>query len=174
MTKQETGSLAFKLAGVYAIIKAAPVIGYAVQLTASMLKYAGEDGGLSAAEAAVRIGTSALPCVLLLGLGAALIVSSRRLASLMFGDDEAAFRSISGRDAQAIAFSVVGLVLTMRALNPEYRAPIQGTLWTNLVRMVLQLGVGIALFFGARGLSNLWHGLRTAGHPQDSTLDGRQ
>jgi hypothetical protein len=84
-------------------------------------------------------------------------------------------RSTRG-DLQAIAFSVVGVVLAARALEAITTIYVGGLSarqiygtqgWLAYLDPLLQLAIGIALFFGAPGLSRFWCKLRSTSDGND-------
>jgi hypothetical protein len=90
----------------------------------------------------------------------------------------------SRSEAQAIAFSVVGVVFTVLALRrlPEAfqalsrRSQYDGTSSGSVDRVILinfalELACGLLLFFGSRGLANLWRrSTRRHDEPEDQAL----
>lgn len=177
MTKREVGSLAFKLAGIYAIVQAIPQM-HAVTF------YLSGIGADTQAQSWLFPVMAAAPLALMAALGCLLLAYSNRLSARMFGEaaEDVSFGA-SGKELQAIAFSVVGVCFLVSALprllhilmyqhrglfNAEVRRQISLSAWASLVGTSAQMAIGIALFFGSKGLSKLWHKLRAAGHPQSS------
>jgi hypothetical protein len=85
--------------------------------------------------------------VLAILIGGALILFRHRLADRLFA---AATQPLEARDAQAVALSVLGCYFAVHGVS---RVAWAGRFdWSAAV----QLALGIALFFGAHGLSGLW------------------
>ncbi len=69
---------------------------------------------------------------------------------------------------QSAAFAVLGIYFFARGLSASVPVVITGllagkTMWSLAAKDLAQAVVGLALFFGAPGLSGAWHGLRSAG-----------
>ena len=180
MNKREIGSLAFKLAGIYALILATSLIHsifYVIGLFQGTSPYSEPT---IYARVALAIGLP-LPFLLLVALGVFLIVKSDKLSGRMFGESiERMEPSPSGREIQAIAFSVLGIFMFALALpkgmqviinifykldDPSLRKQIRIGTWATAAGMTAQMILGIFLFFGGRALSRFWHNLRTARQP---------
>jgi hypothetical protein len=83
----------------------------------------------------------------------------------------------TGSDLQAIAFSVVGVVLVTRAVGGitliyvggQGARQIYGTEgWFAYLGPAIQLAIGIALFLGGRGLSRFWQKLRATSYGKEN------
>jgi hypothetical protein len=83
----------------------------------------------------------------------------------------------TGSDLQAIAFSVVGVLLAARAMGDlitlyagglHARQIYGGEGWLPYLAPGIQLAIGIALFLGARGLSRFWQKLRSTSHGKEN------
>ena len=183
MTKREVGSLAFKLMGVYALVLCAAH-------ASSLIMWAGTIAEVAAHRPRHELNMAdiiwpglfvGLPCTLLLALGIVLIMRSSRFSARMFPEPEKSVTVLaSAQDIQAIAFSVVGVLLLASALpsiaqiavnlhhrfnHPEMRpASIRGT-WASFLTMCAKVILGTGLFFGGRALSNFWFKLRTFRQP---------
>jgi hypothetical protein len=93
-------------------------------------------------------------------VGGALILFRQRLADRLFTADA---RPLEAGDAQAVALSVLGCYLAVHGIS---RIAWAGRFdWSAAV----QLALGVALFFGARGLSGFWLLSRSAGGPRGAT-----
>ncbi|MBN1509441.1 MAG: hypothetical protein JW955_21520 [Sedimentisphaerales bacterium] len=124
------------------------------------------------------------PLLLMGGAGAVLIVFSRNLAPLLVGEDKPLGMSsaVTGRDVQAIGFSIVAVLVFFRAIPQISQAiwtfyyaashrltgsaadqVVQGV-WRYAVPGVIQLVLGVVLFLQARGLADLWHRIHAGGH----------
>ena len=175
MTKREVGSLAFKLAGIYAMIH---TIGFM-----QFLFVLGDINRIDAPYGKVLLVAAAvLPFLLLVALTCILILSSDRLSARMFGDSgQEPGRSACAQELQPIAFSVLGAFIFASALPDFLR--IAGSLsvqvsdpvmlrritlgtWLSAIGILAKVALAVGLFFGGRGLSRLWFRLRTGGHPK--------
>jgi hypothetical protein len=186
MTKREIGALAFTLLGIYVLVLAANDAVFVAGMAATFVNTVAGKGGRepTGSDLLVFIG-AALPFLLRAGLGALLIVKRRVFSAWLFPESEQAVRvDASARDLQAVAFSVVGLLLFASALpeiglialsylrrfqQPELETYVlvRGRV-ASLIALSVRATVGLALFFGARSLSDLWFGLKAFGH-EDST-----
>lgn len=108
-------------------------------------------------------------------LGAALVVGGRKLATRMFPSGD------PGRplalELQAVAFSIVGMVIAARALprvlsiaatagwfgHADPVSETQAALWPEIAAELLRLAIGFALFLGGGALSRVWRWTQTAG-----------
>jgi hypothetical protein len=123
----------------------------------------------------------ALVCSLAPGvLGVVLLAYADRLSAwLGYGTEPMAIAtktSLGGRELQAIGFSFVGILLLIRASGqltgmlssllmvfspPRGLSGQLGQLITSSLlgafSLVLQLGLGVGLFFGGRSLADWWH-----------------
>jgi len=198
MTKHDLASFALRLLGIYALIEALPLFQFLGSLV-YMLR-AGIDRNAAQFWA---LAIMMIPLLLVVTVGAVLFVFSRELAPRLVGKDEPLGMSSvpTGRDVQAIGFSIVAVMIFLRALPHVGQAiwivfdavshripePVPGRLMQNVFRdaipAVIQLVLAIVLFLQARGLANLWHRIRTAkygriedagqgGIPTDEDNDG--
>jgi len=176
MTKREFASLVLKLLGVYAIIEALPLIQY-VSMFLGML---GRPNGEWPVGAWPWMATTT-PFLLVGGVGVILIARSDSLAGWLVTDDSKMdMRSgLSAQDVQAIAFSVVGVLVLLQAVprlihviaafsqiasDEKMKSSLLRSACVSLATLLIQVGLGVALFFGSRGLANIWTRLRVAGH----------
>ena len=169
MTKREVASLALKLSGIYAFIVSVSSFRTMMFMIASIGDHPGQ--GLNSTLLAAGYG---IPLLLLLFLGWYLISASERLSRLIFPQDAAEDKisALSSEDAQTIAFSVVGLLLLTKAVPGLFRVILwisdiysrnlplafsKGRLVQEAVVVVVRLALGLYLFLGSKGLSELWH-----------------
>jgi len=180
MTKREVASLAFTIAGIYALIQAIPMVPSLVSWFGMMRGIAESTESAKTGQWALVTVAMMLPLAGLLLVGYLFIAHGGKFAARMFPDEDTApgtKASVGG--LQAVAFSVVGVLVVAMALprllnavgflaNVYARTPpperIPWTPWTGLLAGVVQLGLGVGLFFGGRGLANYWQRLRTVGH----------
>ena len=177
MNKREIASLAFKIAGLYAIVQAIKQSGSILLLLGALLRAC--DLGLETPEDLWRflldLAVVILPCALLTVLGILLLARSSKLAGWVFdAGDPALAQPTDPHELQAIAFSVLGVFVVAMAVPslgavlmnasvrdlPEHLRP---RVWTPLIKLGLQSGIGLGLFFGARPLARFWHKMRTGG-----------
>ncbi len=173
MTKHEWASFALKLLGLYTVIESLPLLQPLTELTALPA---------GTAKASVLHGWMLagfglfLLFVLMVLVGLLLFRYSRELAPHLVGQDHPLHESstLTGRDVQAIGFSIVGVLIFLRALPGFYHAvwrwldmitsrvaePYRSAprvLWPDFLPAALQLALALVLFFQARGLANFWH-----------------
>lgn len=129
---------------------------------------------------ALLILSSLVPIALLLAAGIFLILQSGRLAPSMAGpgDEDGSGASVTPHVFQSIAFSVLGLYLCVSAIPglfgilwnlfalneaapAEMRTNVVTQAWACGAKLCLQFFLGLWLFFGARGFSNLWFAVLT-------------
>jgi hypothetical protein len=175
MTKHELASFALKLLGIYAFIASLPLFQFLGNLV-YMLR-SDTDRTTVALWASVAI---LAPLLLLAAAGAMLVVFSRNLAPRLVGEDSPLGMSsvLTGRDVQAIGFSIVAVLIFLRAIpqigqavwtslytaSRDFSEPTVGRMVQNSLRYgipaVIQLVLAVVLFLQARGLANLWHRIR--------------
>ena len=180
MKKQEIGSIAFKIAGVYVLVKGVLRVD---GLIAVLIHLFGDSpvqygGGLLFAVLG--------PTAFLVALGVLLIYKSNRLAAGVFGvAPEEIMVSGTTRELQAAAFAVLGVGLVVFAVcgmlhqmgTLVYLGEVQSTrsfgatlgrmkvtAWVGIFVKTVEIIIGFALFFGARRFANWWHHLRGFGH----------
>jgi len=122
-----------------------------------------------------------IPLVLMATAGAVLIVFSRDLAPRLVGEDKPLSTPsvLTGRDVQAIGFSIVAVLIFLHAIPQIGQAVWIGFYtWSGgfggpggrMVQDILQYGIpaaiqlvlAVMLFLQARGLSNLWRRIQVA------------
>jgi hypothetical protein len=178
MTKYEIASLAYKLAGIFAIALAItifPLMGEVFNIIAL--------GSLGALVNLLMGAALVVPFGLMLLLGIALILRSQLFAERTFqSSDEADARKCTTRDAQSLAFSVVGIVLVGFAIPALVSAllryydvsqtafvadgsSVQRQLLPQIIGPSIQALFGIGLFLGSNTVSDIWHRLRESRIP---------
>jgi hypothetical protein len=172
LTKYDLGTLAVRLFGLYCLSNSLAYASFIPNLF--LYKSSGVAwGGLALAAYCV-------PCVVFALAGVLLLVRTRVVVRWAFPELAAgAALSATGRDLQAVLFSVVGVWLVASTL-PE-AARVAAEYWRlgrgvasadrlrlipEAARVVVELAAGVFLFARARGLSALWHRLRYAGVQQ--------
>ena len=173
MTNIELGSLSLKLAGIYTLVQALPML----QVFSLLLT---EFGRRPVAETHPDWGTlvavELTPFFLMLLMGYLLIRYSAVLARNVFADPEApATTLVNVADLRALALSVIGIAMVASALPRFTRFAfylsarsdsvrsmfaLTGDMGPELVERCAQLLIGLGLFFGQRGLADLWRKLR--------------
>ena len=104
----------------------------------------------------IALGNSLLGVV----VGSGLVLLRNRLAHYLFPADA---QPIEARDMQAVVLSVLGCYFAVHGIS---RIIWPGQLdWSA----VAQTTLGVALFFGARGLAAFWAFSRSVGRPRDTT-----
>ena len=160
--------IAVRLAAVWCFYSAVPLL-YSLPLL-----FAGSDGFPWSYRLSVFV-----PHVVSLGLGIALWAAARGLARWMLADVPPVggpagpavppAQQVSAADAQAVCFSVAGAIFAVYALRylpyaffpaDEFGTIQPGVNRGYLIQFVVEAAAGAGLFFGARGLSNLWHRVR--------------
>ena len=152
MNQRQFASVLFAVVGVFIAITWIPQIFVAIALFAQQGKLTANDQVNAVYPSALLAGT--LTAIL---LGVALVVWRERLATRLFAAETG---PIAARDTQAVALSVLGCYFAIGAIPRLVGAfRLERIEWPALTELVL----GIALFFGARGLARLWTAARTAG-----------
>ena len=170
MNNRELGSFGIKLLGVYALIKSLPLIQHLSILLG--MRVTGED---DASRFMIIYTCQALPFLLILFLSIILMTCSRGIARILFREDIEINLGESGswRDLQSICFSCVAVLIFLQAMprigevviNLWYlqtqqdmrRSYLIPRMWHHGISAVIQCVLAVVLFFGARGLANVWH-----------------
>ena len=175
MTRHELASFALKLLGIYALIESLPLFQSLGGLVYA-LRPGRPQGGMEVWAYAIML----IPLLLTAAAGAILLVFSRDFAPRLVGDEGPLTTSsvLTGRDVQAIGFSVVAVLIFLRAI-PQigqavwtgYYMTEQGSsemeqgrmrqmFWEYAIPAGIQLVLAVILFLQARGLADLWHRIR--------------
>jgi hypothetical protein len=161
------GTIALQIVGLYCIVLAVPMV-------TMLASFAGMSGG--GVRGTLQLVFSVVPFAVYIVLGVLLIRFAPRLSTWLFrgvvgGVMTGPITAPAGKYLQAIAFSVVG-VMTMidaapRIVSLIYFASMgfggRDEGYSMLVEPIMQFLVGLALFLQSRGLSMLWHKIRTGG-----------
>jgi hypothetical protein len=169
ITRGDVAVLAVRLLGVIAIIQGSAFLA----VLGSVFSNFGAGAGVVWATLAV-----AAPYGIYLGAGIVLVATAGWIGPKLLPDarrsDDAAGRA-SARDIQAVAFSVIGVAVAVWSVGElasaiwylsfrSARRDEDHTAWDlaspHLVRFAIQVGVGVVLFLGAKGLSRVWHRVR--------------
>ena len=170
MTKNFVFSISLKLMGIYSFVQAIILLqGFGMFIT-SYSNFAGEDVNLPA----MYIG-ALLPSCLLIILCFVLLMFSNKIANKLIGLNESSGScgDITSENVQSLAFSVIGVVIVLLAFIQivRYGSSMLFALQSAqdsrrllslpyTIGIILQLLLGIALFFGAKPLSLFWHRLK--------------
>lgn len=179
MTKREIASLAVKLMGVFILLKS---IGY-LPMTYSGVFYAFQGHHVDLLQSLFMIMMSTVMALIPLAFSILIIVLSDKVAAWLIKDDtaaEATGSSITKGDVMAIAVSCIGLYFIVSAapglvtalMNNAARMRQQmgisfvdpsGTmnLLRSLIAPAVQLGLGIWLFVGSKGIVKIWRKIRS-------------
>ena len=174
MTKSDIGSLSLKLAGIYVLVQALPMLQiFGLLLTESA------KGSITEAhlDQGSLVAVELTPFVLLLLMGYLLIRYSAFLARRVFAEPDALTTTdVKAADLQAVAFAVVGVAMIASALprltrfafylaarsdSARSMFALTGDLGPEMAERCAQLVIGLGLFFGQRGPSDLWRKVRT-------------
>jgi hypothetical protein len=155
MNQRELASVLFAVVGLFVAISHVPAIVFHVSRLIDGSFESALNGISGRAMATIGLAASFV-AILLAG---SLVLFRDRLAHRLFA---ASGQAQGTRDLQAVALSVLGCYFAVRAISQFAWAPRFD--WS----IVIQVGLGIALFFGASGLSGLWMLARAAGQPRGS------
>lgn len=184
MSRRDVAVLAFTITGIYLLVQSVQPLQQFLYymgtlLTGGLRRFpSGSDGVRSFLFAAM---ISAPAPAVLLGGGYVLIRWRRELAERLFPGppSEPAEKRFLG--LHALAYSVIGVFVTADAIpelvqsaaefavGPRTRLMIGGTTgsgWISVMSLiagVVQLAIGIGLFFGSHSLVRIWSRLRYAG-----------
>jgi len=178
MTKREIATLACRILSLYAVVRAlAHLRDVLLVVGIDLWRHEGDP----AFALFWKASSALLPFFLFLGGAAALWLLAKPLAARMVSDDGAATAQckIDPGEAQAVAFSVVGLCVLMGALTrlgyaianlllvrtgeglmPE--GPFASQV-ADLIALIVHIALGLVLLLRARGLAALLRRIRTAG-----------
>ena len=167
MDKIVVASLASKFLGIYALIQSIPLFGNISQLIA----FAGDDPSLTLSLILATI----IPALLMVMLGIVLIIFSNIIAKRMLPDEpEHTKGSLSTKDIQSVAFSIIGLLMivlafpkiiqiivnvhALKTAGDERRiTELMSSTWAFATATGIQFIIGILLFIGSEILSSVWH-----------------
>ena len=154
MTQRQLASVLFAVLGAFIAISWLPQIVVAVGLLTQPIATttsAGDQSGSDAYAVSLLIGT--LITVL---LGIFLVIARDRVAERLFADSR---DPLAARETQAVALSVLGCYFVIGGISRLVGRGLRPIDWSAVTQLVL----GLALFFGARGVARLWAAARTAG-----------
>jgi hypothetical protein len=178
MTRHELASFALKLLGIYVLFESLPFLQQVGSLVYMLPGYRNQPISVFWVTLITLV-----PLLLVVAAGAVLIVFSRSLAPVLIGEDKplGISSAVTGRDVQAIGFSIVAVLIFLQAVPPigqatwtiyyaaSHRFPesaasqvVQGV-WRYGVPAAIQLVLAVILFLRARGLAKLWHRIRVGG-----------
>ncbi len=178
MTKQELTSLCLKLFGIYVIIQAfLQSQGVSFVLIGSLFdkeSYAFDSWGAASSI------TLLLYFAIMVVFGILLLTKSNRIAAYIFKKDSSAIvtTSLSSKDIQAIAFSVVAVIIFASSLSNlanlivtlnnmrhfvdqyDFYSKLKDSAQSSALNCFLRIALSLILFFRAQGLVNIWHRIR--------------
>lgn len=168
MDKKQIASLGCKFLGIYSIIQSIPLLGNVFQVFA----FAKDDSSFGVS----LLLSALLPFLMMAALGIGLLVFSDKFAQKMASANFSvnSHNSLSAKDLQSIAFSVVGLVMIALAIPKIFQIgwnvhalqsagdqrDFQELLrqnWSFTLATGIQFLIGIFLFIGSELLSSGWH-----------------
>lgn len=181
MKANQLATLVLRLLGIYCLVAFIPFL----SIFSSVIFYTvrtHDSAGIAAMIVAI------LSSIFWLGLGVLLIVFSVPWGRRLTGDfAEASVTALPFEQVQTLAFAVIGILIFAEALpqllntiysfsislrhlvNEEaYPAGMKVMDWHTLwvaIGTLLKIGLGLWLFFGARGFSNLWRSFRMFERP---------
>ena len=180
MNNVQIASLAFKVAGIYSIIQAIPLLRHISEVFAFKNSPIFETStGQAYPGNYILFGIIASIALLIL-IGFTLISLSNAFSKIMFGkgnNPPTSETEITSKNIQSVAFSIVGVILIVIAIpklvqvganiqalaNAGDQVPpksISAGTWALSIGLAVQMIIGILLFLGARGLSSLWYFLQ--------------
>jgi hypothetical protein len=173
MTPRSVAAIALKCLGLYFIVSAISTLGFAITGTAA------DGDSLDVTDNFHVFWWTAVPALIYLAAGLASLTGTEKILGLFFRDlgSEGDPSDLSPEGLQAIGFSLIGawffiktapFLISRLAVDaivdsniPEYLQEDWGVeQWSEVISLGLQTALGLALFFGARGLSSIWHRLR--------------
>ena len=179
MTKREIASLAIKLMGVFILLKS---IAY-IPMAYSGVFYAFQGHGEDLLQTLFMIMMSTATAMIPLAFSVLIIIFSDKVAARLIKDDnavEATGGSISKDEVMVIAVSCLGLYFIITAAPMLVRALLNNAahmrqqigipfvnpsgirnLFRNLIVPAVQVGLGIWLFAGSKGIVKLWKKIRS-------------
>lgn len=177
MSKHDIVSLSLKTAGIYCIISAINYSGF------SIISFYSSDNFLMTL-------TSVAPMALFLLFGLYLIFSKKLPDRFTHGiSQEEKGSSINSREIQNLAFSIIGvwliaitipnLISTITSMltfqsepDPAFSSKFWSSMPAHIMKIAAKLGIGSYLFFGSKGLSEIWHKIQqTKGMPSGSSME---
>lgn len=167
MTKREIASLAIKLMGIFILLRS---ISYAPMIFGNAFQV---GAGLLATVMYIFM------CIIALAWGVFIIVFSDRIAKWLIKDDHPIELpgSVRKEDVMVVVFTCIGLYLIVTAIPSlivyfsnflMFHKARSGVSYSGgfhdafrLIAPVVQIGLGIWLFAGSRGLVKLWQKIRS-------------
>jgi len=177
MTKRQFSEMVLKLLGVYVLLQALSLV-YMLGIIIDSFMTPKSEWHMNVHKLLSFLG----PFVLISIVAIFLLTRSQWIAMLLFREDSKLNlgTALSSRDVQAVIFSAVGILVFLNTLprlvqiiaSPLlFARDLRGFDMRNLlapgglIRLLGTLakaGLGIMLFFRARGLANFWHSIQTA------------
>ena len=170
MTKQELSQIALKILGIYALLES-------IQFISGVLN-AFSFRGDAPFERSIMALSMVVPFLILLWAGTFLILRTNRITSRYFPSGSIDNIELKGKQIQAIAFSIIGVVLIVTTI------PRLSQLGVNIyalmgradelgakfqlkretigfgINLLIRFILGVLLFIGGDSISNLWRRIR--------------
>lgn len=189
MKPRDIASLAYKLAGIYALIHAAVHLSSLLPL----LAMSPDPFELAAIEINFPLLAAGhlIPFIVLVALGSILILDSRRFARITVRDEPGSGEGVQPVQLHAILFSVAGVMIIALAApsiprtlsdlavilsdygtlgSKERRTEWLVTNWHWATGVALQLALGVGLLFWGRRLAKRFHRPPPPAHPIESRM----
>ena len=162
---RDLGGLGLKLLGVWTALESIGWLAGAFQL------YAGKVDRPATWEVFGYL----LPAAVYALMSSLLVARTDRLAVWLFPEKQVTSLGLPSEQVQAVAFSIMGVWLVVQSLptmmyalvlprlSPTLSAIDNGRIgYPALIFSSLRFGIGLCLILGAKGLTKLWHGQRSA------------
>ncbi len=178
MKKREFCIIILRMLGIYAIIRAIPIVQH-LSFLFSMDSYDILEIQRPLWFYVGNVAPSLLyVCVIIL-----LLIRSDSIARLIIKDNGITTfaSSLSSKELQAISFSIMAIVIFLLGLpnlsnftislweisnkhfnNKEFEASLIRGTWRTGISVVIQYGLAVYLFFGSKGLANFCHRIQIA------------
>ncbi|MBN1899812.1 hypothetical protein JW926_00635 [Candidatus Sumerlaeota bacterium] len=174
MNRDEIVTLSLKLAGIFCLVLLIFYSSIFLGNLLSLIKAKSIEGILSAIFVIV------IPFIIFASITYLLLFKTDLLSKKIFPSAiKSEPRSISSKEIQALAFSIMGVWILSSAIPdifqiissrmlvkayPESAAAHQMTLTSisHVVSLIVRLLIGLYLFLGSKGLVNLWHKIQSS------------
>jgi hypothetical protein len=171
MNRQDIANLALRITGLYAILEAPPQLGNVAWIV-STIQMGQPFGTPSGEHSWLFVSLYCLPFATLLTAGLVLFFAAPALDRRLFPSTEHPGESARFLALHAFTYSVVGLYVTILGITSSAsilfnRQYVSRASWAEivsaLVEPVVEIALGVALFFGSHGLVRIWSRLRYSG-----------
>jgi hypothetical protein len=178
MKKRDAATLLLRLMVIYAMFQFAPSLLYVIGLLGTITSSPHPE------HAALILGITFLTPLIWIGLCLLVLRFSTRIASKLMPDDGdlGSLLTLSFQECQVLGFNFIGILLIVQSF-PEIiqlistirfeggvsdtvgRAVIYRRILPKVLAFVTEFGIGLLLFFRARGLASLWAMLQKKARP---------